>query len=109
MFCAPNPVVKFVRLSLISPKQCDAFPHEYGKPCSIAQALRDAQAASRRANMVRIAGFKFVIAATLALSFSTFSVFQGASAADDPQSRTAAHGQQIQRQCESQNPEPVDH
>jgi hypothetical protein len=57
--------------------------------------------------MVRIMGFKFVVAATLALSFSTFSVFQGASAADDPQSQTAAPGQQIQQQCESQNPQPV--
>src|SRR5262245_7169169 len=63
--------------------------------------------ASRRANMVRIMGFKFVVAATLALSFSTFSVFQGASAADDPQSQTAASGQQIQQPCESQNPQPV--
>jgi hypothetical protein len=57
--------------------------------------------------MVRIMGFKFVVAATLALSFSTFSVFQGASAADDPQSQTAAPVQQIQQQCESQNPQPV--
>src|SRR5215470_19566570 len=62
---------------------------------------------SRRANMVRIMGFKFVVAATLALSLSTFSVFQGASAADDPQSQTAAPGQTIQQQCESQNPQSV--
>src|SRR5262249_55581000 len=109
MFCAPNPAVKFVRLSLISPKQCDAFPHDYGKPCLTAQALRDAQAASRRANMVRIMGFKFVVAATLALSLSTFSVFQGASAAHDPQSQTAGPEQKIQQECESQNPQPVAH
>src|SRR5262249_6746881 len=107
MFCAPNPAVKFVRLSLISPKQCDAFPHDYGKPCLTAQALRDAQAASRRANMVRIMGFKFVVAATLALSLSTFSVFPGASAADNSQSQTASTGQQIQQRCQAQTPESV--
>jgi hypothetical protein len=56
--------------------------------------------------MVRIMGFKFVVAATLALSLSTFSVFQGASAADDPQSQTTPV-QKIQRECESQNPQPV--
>ncbi len=57
--------------------------------------------------MIRITGFKFVVAATLALSLSTFSVFRGASAADDPQSQTAASGQKIRQQRESQNPQPV--
>ena len=57
--------------------------------------------------MIRITGFKFVVAATLALSLSTFSVFQGASAADDPQSQPAAPGQKIPKQCESQNPQPA--
>lgn len=57
--------------------------------------------------MVRITGFKFVIAATLALSLSTFSVFPGASAADGPRSQTAQVGRQIQKDCQSQNPQPV--
>lgn len=57
--------------------------------------------------MVRITGFKFVVAATLALSLSTFSVFPGASAADDSRPQTAPAEQQIQKDCESQNPQPV--
>jgi hypothetical protein len=57
--------------------------------------------------MVRITGFKIVIAATLALSLSTFSVFPGASAADGPRSQTAPVGRQIQKDCQSQNPQPV--
>jgi hypothetical protein len=59
--------------------------------------------------MVRFMGFKFVVAATLALSFSTISVFQGASAADGPQSETAPAGPQTQQRCQSQNPQTVDH
>jgi hypothetical protein len=57
--------------------------------------------------MVRITGFKFVIAATLALSLSTFSVFPGASAADGPRFQTASTGRQIQQGCQLQNPQPV--
>ena len=57
--------------------------------------------------MVRVTGFKFVVAATLALSLSTFSVFPGASAADATRSQTAPTGRQIQLDCQSQNPQPV--
>src|SRR5688500_12980760 len=91
-------------LSLVSPKQYAASPHNYRKPCLTAQALRDAQAASRRANMVRITGFKFVIAATLALSLSTFSIFPSASATDVLRLQTALTGRQIQQDCQLQDP-----
>lgn len=58
--------------------------------------------------MVRIAGFKFIVAATLALSLSTIiSVFPGASAADDSRSQTAPTGRQIQQACQAQHPQPV--
>jgi hypothetical protein len=57
--------------------------------------------------MVRITGLKFVIASTLALSLSTFSVFTGASAADGTLSQTAPIERQIQQDCQSQNPQPV--
>jgi hypothetical protein len=57
--------------------------------------------------MVRITGFKFVVAATLALSLSTFSVFPGANAADGPRSQTAPARRQTQQQCQSQTPQPV--
>src|SRR5215475_11437780 len=63
--------------------------------------------ASRRANMVRITGFKFAVAATLALSLSTFSVFPGVGAADDSRSQTAPAGKQIRPECQSQSPQPV--
>jgi hypothetical protein len=57
--------------------------------------------------MVRITGFKFIIAATLALSLSTFSVFPGASAADGPWFQTAQTGRQTQQVYQLQNPQPV--
>src|SRR5687767_7655815 len=69
--------------------------------------------ASRRANMVRMTRFTFVVAATLALSVSTFSIFTGISAANDSQYQpalaapAAAVGQQIQLDCQSQSPQPV--
>jgi len=52
-------------------------------------------------------GFKFVVAATLALSLTTFSISPGASAADDSRFHTAANGAQIQQPCRSQHPQPV--
>src|SRR5262245_24598091 len=107
MVWAPNPSNILVRLSLISPKQYDVSCHYYRKHCLTARALRDGQAASRRANMVQITGFKFVIAVTLALSLSTFSVFPGASAADGPRSQTAPTGRQTQQDRRLQNPQPV--
>jgi hypothetical protein len=57
--------------------------------------------------MVRITGFKFAVAATLALSLSTFSFFPGANAADGPRPQTAPAGRLTQQQCQSQSPEPV--
>jgi hypothetical protein len=57
--------------------------------------------------MVRIMGFKFVVAATLALSLWTFSVFPDANAADGPLSQTAPAERQDQQQCQSQSPQPV--
>jgi len=57
--------------------------------------------------MVRITGFKFVVAATLALSLSTLSVFPGASAADDLRSQIAPAEQQVQQHCQSQISQPV--
>jgi hypothetical protein len=57
--------------------------------------------------MVRITGFKFVIAATLALSLSTFSVFPGASATDVLRFQTALTGRQTQQSCQLQDPQPV--
>jgi hypothetical protein len=57
--------------------------------------------------MVRIMGFKFVVAATLALSLWTFSVFPGANAADGPLSQTAPAERQDHQQCQSQSPQPI--
>src|SRR5215468_12331295 len=61
--------------------------------------------ASRRADMVRITGFKFIIAATLALSLSTFSISPGVSAADNSRSQPAKIGRQTQPDCQSQSPQ----
>lgn len=60
--------------------------------------------------MVRIMGFKFVIAATLALSLSTFSFFPGVSSAGGARSQPAPNGQPppLTRQiCQSQSPQPI--
>ena len=56
--------------------------------------------------MVRITGFKFAVAATLALSLSTFSVFPGVSPVDDSRSQTATAGQLIRPECK-QSPQPA--
>src|SRR5215468_1468392 len=61
--------------------------------------------ASRRANMVRITGFKFVIAATMVLSLSTFSISPGVSASDNSRSQPVKVGRQIQPDCQSQSPQ----
>src|SRR5688572_24411564 len=63
-----------------------------------------------RANMVRIIGFKFVVAVTLALLLSTFSIFSGISAAGDSRSHPATNGQEVQtaqQLCQSQTPQPA--
>src|SRR5262245_52436926 len=57
--------------------------------------------------MVRMIGFKFVVAATLALSLTTFSISPGASAADDSRPRTVVNGAQIQQPCQAQSTQPV--
>ena len=57
--------------------------------------------------MVRIIGFKFVIAAALALLLTTFSFFPGGIAAYDVQSQTTPVGQQLQQNCQPQNVQPV--
>jgi hypothetical protein len=56
--------------------------------------------------MVRITGFKFAIAAALALLLTTFTVFPGGSSAHNSQPQTAPVGQ-IQQHCQSQNGQPV--
>jgi hypothetical protein len=60
--------------------------------------------------MVRIMGFKFVVAAALALSLSTFSMFTDVSAAKDSRNQPARAEQQIQQDqqdCEPQSPQSV--
>jgi hypothetical protein len=59
------------------------------------------------ANMIGITGFKFVVAITMALSVSTFSIFRGISAAEDSryQPGLAAAAQQIEQDCQSQSPQ----
>jgi hypothetical protein len=52
-------------------------------------------------------GFKFVVAATLALFLTTFSISPGAGAADDSRSQRAVNVAQIQQPCRSQHPQPV--
>ncbi|HEY8458846.1 MAG TPA: hypothetical protein VIM99_00610, partial [Blastocatellia bacterium] len=59
------------------------------------------------ANTVGITGFKFVIAATLALSLSTLSIFPGISAAEDSRSRSSIAARQFEQNCRSQGPQPV--
>ncbi|HKE04281.1 MAG TPA: hypothetical protein VKE91_09485 [Blastocatellia bacterium] len=67
--------------------------------------------------MVRIIGFKFVVAAALVLSSTTITAFHGASAAYDShhgasavyvsRTQTTPAGRQIQQHCQSQNGQPV--
>jgi hypothetical protein len=57
--------------------------------------------------MVRITGLKFIVAATLALLLSTFSIFPGIRAADGSWSQTGPAGQQIKLDCKSQSPQPA--
>jgi hypothetical protein len=60
--------------------------------------------------MVRIMGFKFVIAVALVLSLSTFSIFPGVRAAKDSRTQPAPAEQQIQRPQQSsqaQSPQSV--
>ncbi|HEX5084188.1 MAG TPA: hypothetical protein VFY40_19250 [Blastocatellia bacterium] len=59
------------------------------------------------ANTVGVTGFKFVVAATLALLLSTFSIFPGISAAEGSRSQPAPPEQQIQSDCQSQDAQPV--
>jgi hypothetical protein len=59
------------------------------------------------ANMIGITGFKFVVAATLVLSASTFSIFPGISAAEGSRSQTTVAVQQIQQECQSPSQQPV--
>src|SRR5262245_47724232 len=67
----------------------------------------DASGRANMANMVGITGFKFVTAATLALSLSTFSIFPGISAAEGSRSQPPPAGQRLQQVCQSQRPQPV--
>src|SRR5262245_30020786 len=56
--------------------------------------------------MVRITGFKFAVAAALALLLTTFTVFPDGSSAHNSQLQTTSLGQ-IQQHCQSQNGQPV--
>ncbi|HKQ73057.1 MAG TPA: hypothetical protein VJ810_04965 [Blastocatellia bacterium] len=56
--------------------------------------------------MVRITGFKFAVAAALALSLTTFTVFPGESSAHNSQPQITPVGQN-QTHCQSQNGQPV--
>lgn len=57
--------------------------------------------------MVRITGFKFAIAAALALLLTTFTVFPGASAAYDSQPHLAQATRQIEQHRQSRKGQPV--
>jgi hypothetical protein len=59
------------------------------------------------ANTIGVTGFKFIVAATLALLLSTFSIFPGISAAEGSRSQPAPDEQQIQSDCQSQDTQPA--
>lgn len=57
--------------------------------------------------MVRITGFKFTVAAALALLLTTFTVFPGASAAYDSRPQPAQTARQIEQHRQSRKGQPV--
>ncbi len=57
--------------------------------------------------MGRITGFKFAVAAAMALLLTTFAVFPGGSSAKDSQPQTTIVVGQSRQDCRSQNGQPV--